>query len=206
VMINVLLGMKMEPSDSDLLLKQATAFKRAGDINSAIGALRQAYAIIAKGHILYGVDPFLRLPLYLQEDGRNDEAWMEFNKLILEGYPNQLPNAGVRAMEHSKIYDKMRLFLNREGRNEESIIYGVLSILACARGLNLQKRCDEFDSITTRESVEVALKPLLKKSRMISQLEQFVEFVCRELAIPSKIDLKGAGKRTRALISHFHSE
>lgn len=200
-MINIVLGKKTEPSDSDLLLKQATTFKRAGDIDSAIGALRQAYAIIAKGQIVYGVDPFLRLPLYLQEAGRNDEAWMEFNKLILEGYPNQLPNAGVRAMEHSKIYDKMRLFLNREGRNEESVIYGVLSFLACAKGLNLQKRNDEFASLATRESVEEALKPLLKKSGMISQLEQFVKIVCGEIEIPSKIDLKGAGKKTRELIS-----
>jgi len=200
-MINILLGKKMEPSDSDLLLKQATAFKRAADIDSAIETLREAYMSISRGQIVYGVDPFLRLPLYLQEAGRNDEAWMEFNKLILEGYPNQLRNAGVRAMEHSRIYDKMRLFLHREGRNEESVVYGVLSLLAYARGLVLQKRSDEFASLATSESVEEALKPLLKKSGMSSQLAQFVKLVCREIEIPSKIDLKGAGKRTRALIS-----
>ena len=58
----------MEP---DELLKQATAKKKAGDLESAIELLRKAYKEINKSSIVYPVKTFLRLPTYLQEMGRS---------------------------------------------------------------------------------------------------------------------------------------
>jgi hypothetical protein len=192
-------------SDPNALLKRATTLKREGNLDAAIQTLRQAYGQIAKEQMTYGVDPFLRLPLYLQEAHRNDEAWAEFNRLIVEGYPNQLRDQGVRSMEHSKVYDKMRLFLQRDGKNDQAIVFGVLSMLARAKGLNLQKRSDEFKEFTSQKSVEANLKPLLKKAGLAAHSGQFVELMRSELEAPSSIDLAGAIKRMGELVAQLRS-
>src|SRR5262245_45794184 len=99
----------------DALLRAATAKKDEGQIDTAIQLLRQAYQLIALSSIQYPVETFLRLPLYLQRAGKADEAWAELNKLLTNGYPNQPASQQLLPMDHYVIYDKMRLFLQREG-------------------------------------------------------------------------------------------
>ena len=70
-------------NNPDELLKQATAQKNAGDLPSAIKSLKIAYEELNKNSMLYPIQTYLRLPLYLQEAEIKDEAWEEFNKLIL---------------------------------------------------------------------------------------------------------------------------
>src|SRR5258708_2090283 len=96
------------------LLKQATRERDEGNLDAAVETLRRAYGEIAQSYVAYSVDTFLRLPLYLQKAGRNDEAWREFNLLLTRGFPNQIQNLELLPMEHSQIFDKMRLFLQRE--------------------------------------------------------------------------------------------
>jgi hypothetical protein len=189
------------PSYTHSLLKQATAQKRGGDVVAAIRTLRLAYEQIKKGLLTYSVDTFLRLPLYLQEAGRNDEAWSEFNKLIIEGYPNQLNDLGVRAMEHSKVYDKMRLFLQREGKNVEAIVFGVLSMLATVKGLHSQKRKGELTKLVSRKNIEATLEPLVKEGKKMAHSEQIVEFILHEAKDPAHLDMTRAAKRTRELMA-----
>jgi tetratricopeptide (TPR) repeat protein len=100
--------------DPGQLLKQATARKQAGDLDRAVELLREAYKQIEQGNIGYPVDTFLRLPLYLQQAGRTDEAWQEFNLLLKRAQANEISSPEVAPMECSTIYDKMRLFLQRE--------------------------------------------------------------------------------------------
>jgi hypothetical protein len=187
--------------DSEFLLKQATAQKRGGDIDAAIRTLRLAYGAIEKGPMTYSVDVFLRLPLYLQETGRSDEAWAEFNKLIVEGHPSQLNDLSLRSMGHSKIYDKMRLFLQREGKSDRAIVFGVLSMLACAKGLYLQSRRRELAEFVSRKHIEATLEPLLKKAKRTALSEQLVEFMLQEVSDPSHLDLSGAAKWMRELMA-----
>jgi hypothetical protein len=52
----------MEPYE---LLKQATDKKKAGDLDSAIVLLREAYDGIGKRSEIYPINTFLRLPAYL---------------------------------------------------------------------------------------------------------------------------------------------
>jgi hypothetical protein len=86
-----------ESSDRDPseLLREATAKKKGGDMEGATKLLREAYVAISKVSTIYSIDTFLRLPLYLQEAGRSDEAWREFNRLLTEGYPNQIESASL---------------------------------------------------------------------------------------------------------------
>ena len=151
--------------DPDKLLADATAKKKAGDMDAAIDCLRNAYKEIAKTSINYAVPTYLRLPLYLQHANRNDEAWSEFNKLIAEGHPNQMRTRELLPMDHSQIYDKMRLFLQREKQARKAVKFGVFSHLSWAQGLYFQGRKDELKHYISRQSIDDLLEKLLKKAK-----------------------------------------
>ncbi len=159
----------MEP---DELLKQATAKKKAGDLESAIKLLRDAYKAISKGSIAYPVNTFLRLPAYLQEIGKSDEAWGELNNLLTRGYPNQLSNPEIIPMDHSAIYDAMRLFLQREGKSESAVKLGVLSHVSWAIGLYKQRRKDESKECASQQNIRSTVIKLLKKAKKEELVEK----------------------------------
>lgn len=172
--------------DPDVLLKEATARKDAGDLSGAIGLLREAYRAIKNIPTIYPVNTFLRLPLYLQQAKRNDEAWREFNSLLTHGYPNQTKSPGLLAMDHAIIYKKMRLFLQREGKSDLAVRFGILSYLSKAIGLHRQRRKDELTEYISRDAIQKTVSKLLKKAGKDSLVEQVVsEVQKRTVALPS---------------------
>jgi len=175
--------------DPNGLLKEATALKKAGNLDAAIAKLREAYAAISTTNFTYDVKPFLRLPLYLQEAGRNDEAWKELNNLLL-GFPNQLRNNEVLPMTHSIVYDKMRLFLQREKKVEKVVLFSMFSYLCWMKGLSLQSRRCEFKECIKRTAIELAMEPAIRTARMTNLAPQLVDIVEREAARAPHIDLR----------------
>jgi len=173
---------RMSSLDPDTLLKEATSQKKAGRIDYAIDLLRNAYALIARSSIEYPVQTFLRLPLFLQAAGRNDEAWREFNLLLINGYPNQSKSSKIIPMDHCNIYDKMRLFLQREGKVDRAVSFGVLSFLSWAVGLHRQKRKAELSSYISPDNVEAILHKLLKKAGKEHLLDRISGIVNKEVA------------------------
>ena len=186
--------------DPDTLLKEATAKKNAGDLENAIKLLRDAYKEIGRGSIIYPVDTFLRLPLYLQEAKKNDEAWREFNLLLTKGYPNQMNNPELIPMEHSIIYDKMRLFLQREGKSELAVRFGIFSYLSWAIGLYRQKRKDELKAYTSRETFEETIKKLLKKAKKENLIEKINPIVEEQIKHLPNIDFGELAKRIDGVV------
>jgi len=174
----------------DELLKQATIKKNTGDLDGAIKLLKEAYEELDKSSMLYSIQTYLRLPLYLQEAGRKDEAWGEFNSLILRVNSKPRYSAEVTPMEQSIIWDKMRLFLQREGKNEYAVQFGIWSFLSWAVGLYVQKRKDELNTYTSRAHIEKALKPLLKKAGKEASLENIVDVISSQLKSLPKLDFK----------------
>jgi len=158
----------------DDLLKKATAKKKAGDLENAIKLLKQAYEQISKESISYPVDTFLRLPLYLQEAKRNDEAWREFNVLLTEGYPNQTKDPELIPMDHASIYDKMRLFLQREGKNVLAVRFGIFSWLSSLVGLYRQKRIDQLTAYSSLKDYKDTIRIMLRKAQKEELLEQLI--------------------------------
>ena len=150
--------------DPDELLKQAASRKKAGDFDEAVRLLKQAYRAISNSSIIYSIENFLRLPMYLVEAKKYDEAWKEFNNLLTIGYPNQLNDPEVLHMERSIVYDKMRLALQREGKNKAAIRFGIFAFLSRAIGLHIQRRTDEFRSFTSNKNIQKTVKTLLKKA------------------------------------------
>ena len=183
-------------NDPNILLKQATALKKSGDLNGAIEILRKAYSIINSNDIEYSVQVYLRLPMYLHAAGRNDETWSEFNKLITRNRPNSRNSRSVLLMEHSTIYDKMRLFLQREGKLTEAVNQGILSYISVAQGRYYQVR--EFneseeqrkqaDEIISKKFIKSRVQPLLKKADKLDKLEDIVNILLEEFVNFPKVN------------------
>lgn len=112
------------------LNREATALKKEGKVDEAIEKLHDAYAEAEKNKLTLTVKDYLRLPPYLQQAKRNDEAWSWFNKLIQE-YAGDY-------MSLSSVYDKMRLFRQREKAHKDAIKYDVLANLYRCLGLHQQ--------------------------------------------------------------------
>lgn len=119
---------------AEVSLKRATAFKNAGKLPEAIDELRAFRRHAEKGKVSFPVESYLRLPLYLQSAGRREEAWKEFYRLLEEGYPNQINVEGCIWAERSTVYDKMRLFLQRDEQPRLAFYFGTLSLASSLRG------------------------------------------------------------------------
>ncbi|ABW68072.1 hypothetical protein [Desulfosudis oleivorans] len=189
--------------DPSKLLKQDTSAKKSGNMDEAISLLRKAYKAIAKSDMNSGVDTFLRLPLYLQEANRTEEAWNEFENLLTKGYPNQQPNKypQLLPMDRSTIYDKMRLFLQREGRNDEAVKYGLFSHLSWASGLYLQSRREEFKDFIDAETTDNVVTKLLKKAKKANLSEKVSSLIKHEIKNVPKINFKVLGTKVDSVLT-----
>lgn len=159
------------------LLKKATQKKRAKEIDVAILYLKKAYFEIAKTQIDYSVEVFLRLPLYLQAAKKNTEAWNEFENLLRNGYPNQNSSEETKPMIDAVIYDKMRLFLQRNNQFIEAVSYGVYSILLIHYGLFLQKRFTELSGLKEKTLIKEKIEPILKKAARLDLVDKVSDLI-----------------------------
>jgi hypothetical protein len=133
------------------LMKAATALSKT-DPNAAVDTFREAAALVSQTVTDYSVDVFLRVPRYLQMAGRQGEAWAEFQRLLQDGYPNMQQGKAARHGMEAAVYDKMRLFLQREKRPAEAVRYGLRSIIADVRAwmVPTPARRDRLESESTR--------------------------------------------------------
>ncbi len=185
--------------DPSALLKEATARKDRGDLRGAIGCLRAAYGRIGKDSG-YLIGTYLRLPMYLQLAGKPRPAWKEFQLLLRNGYPGQPRAKGLRAMDQSDIYDKMRLFLQREGRAHEAVRFGVMSTVAWCQGMIYQRRKGELGDPDDAEWIEEWVTPLLKKAGRLDKLQEVTSLLTSRLVKPRELDLDRLGKEIDKIV------
>lgn len=174
IVFELLFKKKPKACDANALLRQATELKDQNSIGEAIAALIAAFDCIKQGKTDYGVATFLRLPLYLQAANRDAEAWKVFLDLLDNGYPNQLPLEFAKLNDKSKVYDKMRLFLQRSGDNQSAILYGIRSYIIGQRACLLQGEppfIQYFNQASTGEAIHNMLAPLLKKAGRLSAVD-----------------------------------
>lgn len=177
-----------ELSKADKLLQEATAKKKSGDMNGAIESLRKAYKEMADGSVEYSIEPYLRLPLYLQEANRSDEAWTEFNRLL-----DWVDTAGqfqqaIKPMMKCLVYDKMRLFLQRDRKSEEAVIYGIYAYLSKVTGYHMQGSHEGLATLVSREFIEKEVSPLLKKAKREDRTERIVQLIVDNLGKLPRLD------------------
>lgn len=194
------LNITLNNKDPDFLLREATAQRDAKNLEYAILFLKRACDSIRKTNIEYSVTTFLRLPLYLQQAKRFDEAWSEFDKLLNLGYPNQSRDKVVIAYDKGKIYDKMRLCLQREGKFDLAVKYGIFSELYRIIGDIKQKRYTKKDAID-REGIESTVFFTLKKTKNIHLLEGITDIVERHCKKLPNIDFNLLGEEVDKIIT-----
>lgn len=182
------------PIDSGALLREATANKAAGNVNGAIELLKRFWIAEPFGSSGYGVEAYLKLPMYLQVAGRRDEAWRTLNVLIAD-YVLSTPklNDQVLPMMRSEIYDKMRLFWQREGEASSAVKYGILSHMNWLVGLHRQRRREELRDYASRETIEAVVKPLLKKAKLLHQTTAICDLVESDVRKLPNVDLNSLG-------------
>jgi hypothetical protein len=202
----------VEPLSSKLL-KQATAKKKEGDLDGAVDMLRQAYQQIDREPVEHTTTTYLRLPKYLQSAGRNDEAWAEFNRLLVEGHPSQKRDPISLPGDHSQIYDAMRLFLQREKRPDRAIRSGIMSFLYGYVSLHNWSRSreesaeyrielrEQFREGTTRQEIENMLSKLLKKAKCEEKLPTLTAIVQRAVKQIPNFDITVVVNEINAVVA-----
>ncbi|MDD3149485.1 MAG: hypothetical protein PHV68_01510 [Candidatus Gastranaerophilales bacterium] len=81
-------------------------------------------------------------------------------------------------MNEMIIYDKIRLFLQREKNFDDAVVYGTFSFLSQALGFYNQKRNQELTNLTDINHILERLTPLLKKAKkeqLINKLSDIVQ-------------------------------
>jgi len=184
------------------LLQKAAAEKKSGEIDDAIETLYEAYKEISRTSINYGINHFLRLPLYLQQANRTDEAWREFNRLLVEGYPNQVRTPALLSMDHAVIYDKMRLFLQREQRAQEAVKFGIFSYLLWAIGIHKQSRRQELRTYMAKNAIKTMLLELLKKAKMEDLYPELQDIFNKHVKTFPRINFPLLGRDINRLLLH----
>ncbi|WP_413724645.1 hypothetical protein [Sodalis sp. RH16] len=101
------------------LLKEATELKKLKEYDWACKSLRLAYVSADVDEYITLKDR-LRLPMYLQLAGKNDEGWRELN-ILAEHTKNFRDQADIN--------NQMKIFLRKEGNIKQSVIHGVYAFI-----------------------------------------------------------------------------
>lgn len=179
----------------DDLLKAATQQHDAGDADTAIETLRLAYKAILQGDVFYGILTFTRLPLYLQKAGRFEEAKKEFT-LLLDGaterskremaHQSAAIQASSVAMQHSEIYDKIRVAFEREKLFVDASGYNILSMAHRSLGLHLQGRREELEDIQQEDFWQEWTAKTLKKAGLSEKQPEIIKQCLKCVQSPSE--------------------
>ncbi|MFH0947486.1 MAG: hypothetical protein V1833_00600 [Elusimicrobiota bacterium] len=194
---NVYINNESIKDEASELLKEATAMKKSRNIEEAIKILKDAYLKMEnKIGDNISVDILARLPQYLQEAGKNDEAWGEFNKLLIK-ISSRKQHAWFRPIELAQIHDKMRLFLQREGKYKIAIKHGIFFCLYLAIGFYKQNRKDQIDFYFAKENI---IK-LLKKADKEHSLDKIALLVEEQRKCLPNIKFGEVGRQIDMLIN-----
>ena len=181
-------------------------------MDGAISLLRKAYTEIARTGAIEKPETFLRLPMYLQQAGNPDEAWGEFNAILAGQYPLDMRDPAFAPLWQSQIYDKMRLFLEREKKTNKAVFFGVLSYLAYGKWLAYQAATEQFpelrkarkDELRQRidtRTIEASILPLLKKAKLGHIMADLTRLIRRHLERGKSLNLAQAHTDVNTVLS-----
>ena len=103
-------------------------------------------------------------------------------------------------MYQSAIYDKMRLFLQREGSQIPAIAYGVLSYCSWAIGLYRQQRKAELRSHVTKAAIDKLINRLLKPANRLDTQKELSQQVYERLEDVENVKLDGIFAEVNSLL------
>lgn len=160
--------------------KAGVAAKRSGNLDRAIELTREALRLERQSNDKPNYEWILRLAMYLQAAGRPDESWQELEALHQHFAQKQAsPSVWIVL---SRIEDKQRLVLQREGRHVEAITPGIQSLLSHACATRELGSRPDFEQIATREAITKQVAPLLDRAGRPDALDDIVDLVTAHLA------------------------
>lgn len=166
----------------DELLKQATAYKKSGNIKEALESLKKARAMREDPHIAYTPSHDIKYANYLQAAQRSDDGWRVLNeaKIYFSSFTH----------DQYEIQNAMRLFLQREGRNDLAVIHGAISLIYQAKHFlwlyqeleneqhpALNKTQNRLKTITARPYLSTEALKLLKRANKTELLNDLTDSV-----------------------------
>lgn len=167
-------------------LKKATELKEKKDYEGACNLVKQALNSSFELKEPQPITTWLRLALYLQDSGKNDEGWQLLVDLLAKGHPqaNLFHNYDnvSRNLDLVSIHDKMRLFLQREKKFDAAIIHGIKSFLYNCKNVHYNAFVDkdewlnkeflkEWKIILNARNIENEISISFKKSSKQGQLK-----------------------------------
>lgn len=124
------------------MLKEATALKKEKKYDEACEKLKEAFSADGSDELM--VKERMRLPMYLQLTKKNDEGWRILNELNVK-YTDVFSQA--------EIANQMRVFLQKEKKYTQAIIFSVWSICkeVVRDRYNIQGSIDLADQLASTE-------------------------------------------------------
>lgn len=113
--------------------------------------------------------------MYLQKAGKNDEGWQYLGKALDRAI--RLNSKDIAPMAVSQVYEKQRVFLQRENKHGDALFWEIFSFLSWQQGLIRQKRKDEFNNRQDRNFIENYFEKLLKKAGKENIKEKLIDFI-----------------------------
>lgn len=162
------------------LNREATRQKNAGNLDKAITALQEVQRCMRDSSLMYPTESWLRLPLFLQEGNRFDEAMEEFNRILLEAdgriakefsHQPEFYHRGATHHVRATTYDKMRLACDREGLPDEAMKYADLRDEHLERHYKFKDEWEEFrtqERARRRAEREKRFPSLAKRNMAVS--------------------------------------
>lgn len=130
----------MEPNEKDKeiseLSGQATQYYGDKEWDKAIECLEKVLVLLRESAMIYPIATWLRLPVFLQQAGRFDEAMQEFDHLLGKSremnavsfsHRPKFVQEGITYSDHAAIYDRMRQCCKKQKRLDEAKVYEELS-------------------------------------------------------------------------------
>lgn len=185
----------------DDYLKEAVQLKDDNDLEGAVKLLRRAFEEIKREKALYPIDVFLRLPLYLQQAGRNKDAWQEFTVLLTHGYPNQPRDVVLIYQERGKVLELMRRYLQHDGREEIANVYEVFGQVCKAIAVHKENRTREMRAFFTKSVCNDCIDGLKKYPGNLGRLQPIKEAIIEELGRFPDIDFDKLAARIDAALA-----
>ncbi|MDI6688324.1 MAG: hypothetical protein QME06_08920 [Desulfobacterales bacterium] len=110
-------SIQYQESKARSLLKEATKLKKEKKFSEACEKLKEAY--IVQGSDELSVKDRLRLPMYLQLAGKNNEGWQILNELNI---------THVDVSSQADIANQMRVFLQKEKNHKKAVYFGAWNL------------------------------------------------------------------------------
>lgn len=174
VSISLIINRSSEDEEVSAHHREATQLKDAGNLNKAIAALQKAQNLMRRSNVANTTEGWLRLPLFLQQGGRFDEAMEEFNRLLVEtdariakefSHQPEFAQHGFTHHVRATIYDKMRVACKRQKLPDEVEKYKALSDEFLDKHEKFQKVWKKYDDARSAKQIaEIEKKAGIKIS------------------------------------------